>query len=157
MKYFAYGSNLNIKQMQYRCPDAVKLHPFTLENYQLVFRHYADIIPVAGQSVTGGLWEISEADERYLDRYEGYPTFYEKYYVDDMMFYRMCETGRELVLPSPAYLASLLEGMNDFGLSIADLNNNLGKPYTLIRETEEPLQQAMKMIAAAQEHLEATY
>jgi len=141
--------------MQYRCPDAVKLCPFTLENYQLVFRYYADIIPVTGQSVTGGLWEISEADERQLDLYEGYPTFYEKYYVDNIMFYRMCEPGRDFELPSPLYLASLLEGMNDFGLSIEDLNNNLGQPYATILTTEEPLQQAIEMIAAAQEHSEA--
>ena len=139
--------------MRYRCPDAVQLHPFTLENYQLVFRYYADIIPVAGQSVTGGLWEISEADEGHLDLYEGYPTFYEKYYVDDIMFYRMCETGRDFELPTPGYLAALLEGMDDFGLSIADLNNNLGKPHAIITENEEPLQQAMKTIAAAQAHL----
>ena len=129
MKYFAYGSNLNITQMQDRCPDAVKLQPFTLENYQLVFRYYADIIPVAGQSVTGGLWEISKADEKYLDLYEGYPTLYEKYHVAGIMFYRMCEPGPAFAPPSSGYLNDLLQGMNDFGLSLEDLNNNLGKPY----------------------------
>lgn len=31
--YFAYGSNINLKQMAYRCPDAHMVCPVILENY----------------------------------------------------------------------------------------------------------------------------
>ena len=36
--YFAYGSNINLEQMDYRCPDATVIGPVTLENYELLFR-----------------------------------------------------------------------------------------------------------------------
>lgn len=36
--YFAYGSNINLYQMDYRCPDATVVGPVALENYELLFR-----------------------------------------------------------------------------------------------------------------------
>ena len=151
MKYFAYGSNLNMEHMQWRCPNAVSLGAYTLHGYQLVFRHYADIIPVDDNSVKGGLWEISETDEAALDRYEGYPSLYEKYYEDDIMFYRMLDNAYDLALPTSGYLEDMLEGMENFGLSpIEDLNNNLGEPAAQELATEgDLLQHAMRLIADA--------
>lgn len=151
MKYFAYGSNLNIKQMQWRCPTAVPLGAFTLQGYQLVFRFYADIIPVSGKSVKGGLWEISEDDENALDRYEGYPSLYGKYYEGDIMFYRMRDDAYDLEMPALGYLEGMIEGMENFGFSpLEDLNNNLGNSPTqdLAREGDL-LQHAMRLIADA--------
>ncbi len=151
MKYFAYGSNLNIKQMQWRCPNAVPLGAYTLQGYQLVFRVYADIIPVTNKSVKGGLWEISEKDEKSLDRYEGYPTLYKKYYERDIMFYRMINDVRDLELPSLGYLEGLLEGMENFGFSpLEDLNTNLGNPPTQnLAKDGDLLQHAIRLIADA--------
>ena len=149
MKYFAYGSNLNIKQMQWRCPTAVPLGAFTLQGYQLVFRIYADIIPASEQSVKGGLWEISEKDEKALDRYEGYPTLYEKYFQGDIMFYRMLDDAYDLQMPALGYLEGMLEGMENFGFSpLEDLNNNLGNSpiQDLVREGDL-LQHVMRLIA----------
>jgi gamma-glutamylcyclotransferase (GGCT)/AIG2-like uncharacterized protein YtfP len=151
MKYFAYGSNLNIKQMQWRCLNAVPLGAYTLQGYQLVFRVYADIIPVTNKSVKGGLWEISEKDEKSLDRYEGYPTVYKKYYERDIMFYRMINNVRDLELPSSGYLEGMLEGMENFGFSpLEDLNTNLGNPPTqnLVKDGDL-LQHAIRLIADA--------
>ena len=78
--YFAYGSNINLDQMAYRCPDAFVVGPVTLENYELLFRRggFATIAPKEGESVTGLLWSITPGCERSLDRYEGYPRFYDK-------------------------------------------------------------------------------
>ena len=151
MKYFAYGSNLNIKQMQWRCPNAVPLGAYTLQGYQLVFRFYADIIPAANKSVKGGLWEISEKDEKSLDRFEGYPTLYEKYYEQDIMFYRMINNVRDLELPSLGYLEGMLEGMENFGFSpLEDLNTNLRNPPTQnIVKDGDLLQHAIRLIADA--------
>ena len=36
--YFAYGSNINLNQMRYRCPDASVYGQAVLDNYDLRFR-----------------------------------------------------------------------------------------------------------------------
>ena len=36
--YFAYGSNINLDQMRYRCPDASVYGQAVLDNYDLRFR-----------------------------------------------------------------------------------------------------------------------
>ena len=151
MKYFAYGSNLNIRHMQWRCQNAVPLGAYTLQGYQLIFRYYADLIPAQDNSVKGGLWEISEEDERLLDRYEGYPSLYEKYYDGDIMFYRMLDNARGIELPGLGYLEGMLEGMENFGLSpLEDLNNNLGEqPIQGLAREGDLLQHAMRFIADA--------
>ena len=86
MLYFAYGSNLNHDQMHRRCGDSEYIKNFILEGYKLSFcavsGNYgvANIIKKSGSKVPGGIWEISEIDEKALDRYEGYPTLYTKDY-----------------------------------------------------------------------------
>ena len=72
--YFAYGSNINLNQMEYRCPDASVVGPVTLENYELLFRRggFATIAPKEGETVQGLLWNLTPECERSLDRYEGY-------------------------------------------------------------------------------------
>ena len=81
--YFAYGSNMNDEQMAFRCPDAEAVGTVRLEGYRLAFcgkggRGVATILPEAGSHVDGVLWHISAADEKSLDRYEGYPFLYTK-------------------------------------------------------------------------------
>ena len=36
--YFAYGSNMNLGQMRFRCPDAEVVGNVRLEDYRLAFR-----------------------------------------------------------------------------------------------------------------------
>ena len=82
--YFAYGSNINLEQMEYRCPAAKAVGPVILENYELLFRGNAKGSGVAtiaskeGSQVHGLLWRITPACEQSLDFYEGYPRLYEK-------------------------------------------------------------------------------
>ena len=99
MLYFAYGSNLNHERMQIRCRDSKYIKNFILEGYKLSFcavsRSYgvANIIKKSGSKVPGGIWKISESDEKELDIYEGYPTLYTKDYFnlngEKIMFYIM--------------------------------------------------------------------
>ena len=55
--YFAYGSNINLDQMAYRCPAAQVVGPVVLEGYELLFRGNASgngvatIKPKEGQQV----------------------------------------------------------------------------------------------------------
>ena len=119
--YFAYGSNINLDQMAYRCPDASVVGPVTLENYELLFRRggFATIAPKEGEMVTGLLWSITPGCERSLDRYEGYPRFYDKRKVTvrdsegrslSVMAYIMDERFREPILPTDSYYNGILEG-----------------------------------------------
>ena len=78
--YFAYGSNINLNQMRYRCPDATVYGQAVLDNYDLRFRGsgVATVEPKEGACVYGLLWELTDKCEASLDRYEGYPRLYIK-------------------------------------------------------------------------------
>ena len=130
--YFAYGSNINLGQMEYRCPDACVVGPAALENYELLFRRggCATIMPCEGGKVHGLLWSLSPECERSLDRYEGYPRFYDKQMVTvrdglgrelSVMAYVMDERFREPMLPTNAYYNGILEGYRQNGLPVTAL------------------------------------
>ena len=130
--YFAYGSNINLEQMDYRCPDATVIGPVTLENYELLFRRggFATIAPCEGGKVHGLLWSITPECERSLDRYEGYPRFYDKRMVTvrdgegrslSVMAYIMDERFREPMLPTTTYYNGILEGYRQNGLPVTVL------------------------------------
>ena len=77
-KYIAYGSNLSVRQMTHRCPDARIIGMAAIQDWKLVFRTHATIEPTAGRVVPVLIWEISDRDEKNLDLYEGCPTYYYK-------------------------------------------------------------------------------
>lgn len=127
--YVAYGSNLNKYQMSHRCPNAVPFTTGVLEDYELLFKgsktgSYATVEPCKGAFVPVALWTISESDERSLDRYEGFPTFYYKKDVTvrtangnvKAMVYIMHE-DRPLGIPTEYYVDVCLEGYDDFDLN----------------------------------------
>ena len=81
--YVAYGSNLNLEQMEWRCPYAKVLGNAELRDYQLLFRggnggSVATVEPKKDSSVPVLLWDITPRDEEALDRYEGWPHLYRK-------------------------------------------------------------------------------
>ena len=71
--YFAYGSNMDMKQMLERCPNAEFLGPAVLPNYRFALDEegLATVVPCEGKEVQGVIWRINEEDERTLDLYEG--------------------------------------------------------------------------------------
>ncbi|HHT9106877.1 MAG TPA: gamma-glutamylcyclotransferase family protein [Candidatus Wujingus californicus] len=71
--YFAYGSNLWLKQMKERCPDYRVIGKGILKGYRLIVssRGYANIIKSESDEVHGTVYEISDSDERSLDIKEG--------------------------------------------------------------------------------------
>ncbi len=81
MKYFAYGMNTNLEQMERRCPTAICLGPACIEDYELVFRTHADIAESPGSICYGVLWDITKADLQALDMLEGYPYYYTRFRV----------------------------------------------------------------------------
>ena len=81
--YIAYGSNLKVQQMRWRCPGARIIGTAELQDYRLLFKgsktgSYLTVEPEKGCTVPVAVWEVTEQDELALDRYEGYPSFYYK-------------------------------------------------------------------------------
>ncbi len=76
--YIAYGSNLSVEQMAFRCPDAKAVGSGFLHGWRLLFKGCATIEPDPERDVPVLIWEISEQDEENLDWYEGFPDFYYK-------------------------------------------------------------------------------
>lgn len=76
--YVAYGSNMSVEQMKFRCPNAVLVGTGILKGWSLVFQYHATIEESAGGTVPVVVWEITKADENKLDRYEGFPSYYLK-------------------------------------------------------------------------------
>ncbi len=120
--YLAYGSNLNLQQMAFRCPTAKIVATTYLEHYKLTFRGYngsavATVEPSENDRVPVMIWEIFDKDEENLDIYEGYPRLYRKENVTvkiggrktQVMMYVM-NPGRPLGKPSAYYYATILQG-----------------------------------------------
>ncbi len=80
MKYIAYGSNMIEEQMAHRCPGAKLIGTGYLPNHRLEFYLHATVERTRshGAKVPVAVWEITDADERSLDRYEGFPIYYIK-------------------------------------------------------------------------------
>lgn len=155
--YVAYGSNLNIRQMKYRCPTAKLYGTGVIDNYELQFKGqphgaFATIAPKDGSSVPIAVWEIQARDEMSLDRYEGYPSHYFKQNVlvqldgeevNAMVYIMNLKMG--FGLPSPHYYQTVYEGYNDCGLNTDVLNKALADSamqfYALHRpqETQQTL------------------
>ncbi len=131
--YLAYGSNMNIKQMEERCPAARLLGTAVLEDWRLMFRRrrrpVATIEPERGCRVPVVLWEITPECEESLDVYEGFPVLYVKKDVQLLfdgkqvtaMAYVMAP-GHELGVPHDDYYRTILEGYRDNGLDPAPLD-----------------------------------
>ncbi len=131
--YIAYGSNLNLPQMRVRCPNARTIGTSVIDGYQLLFKgsktgSYLTIEPKEGGKVPVVVWEVTESDEKELDRYEGYPTFYYKKTMTldvkeirtgkirrkEAFVYIMHEE-RKLGSPSRYYIRTCLDGYRAFG------------------------------------------
>tara|TARA_B100000401_G_C52271808_1_gene469305 strand:+ start:135 stop:560 length:426 start_codon:yes stop_codon:yes gene_type:complete len=124
MLYFAFGSNLNQKQMKRRCKDSKYIGCYSLRNYKLVFRNFflgggvADVQKHKNSSVLGAIYKISKKDEKKLDEYEDFPKTYIKRYFKllgkKVMFYYMPKKSKHIP-PSKRYLNLIIQGYKDCG------------------------------------------
>jgi gamma-glutamylcyclotransferase (GGCT)/AIG2-like uncharacterized protein YtfP len=127
--YFAYGMNTNVAEMNNRCPNAVSLGRCVLPNFELKFRHHADIDLVPGSAMEGVLWKITPECERALDKLEGYPYYYNKINVvleDETiaMAYIMNVKGPQ-VAPSVGYDNCLYDGYLAHDLNVDKLTAHI--------------------------------
>jgi gamma-glutamylcyclotransferase (GGCT)/AIG2-like uncharacterized protein YtfP len=133
-KYFAYGSNISLKQMTHRCPSAKTYSKGVLKEYRIIFPIWskrwgggaAGIRPEQGRQVEGVVYELSEEDLKTLDKFEA---------VDKGLYYRkeikvIVEDGSSLEAwvyittsqdssypPSKRYLDTIIEGAREHDLS----------------------------------------
>lgn len=128
MYYFAYGSNLNRKQMAERCPNSKPKFTTTLPHHKLIFagrsRKWgggtASIKPFRGEKVAGAVYEVSDRDLRALDQAEGpdYSRVNKIVFTDtgeriEVVTYVKREQSEETP-PSPEYLAAMRRGYRDW-------------------------------------------
>lgn len=148
--YFAYGSNMNLDQMEYRCPDAEVAGKAVLKDYRLVFRGnrngngVASIVPDPGKEVQGLLWKITSRCEQSLDFYEGYPRLYGKEKIKvqtktgevaNVAVYIMNEPYQsQPALPSDFYLKGILDGCRQNGLSQKNVRQAVEETKTEMEE-----------------------
>ena len=150
--YIAYGSNLNVDQMRFRCPHATPVGTGVLEDYQLLFKGHRDgrfgvltVEPHKGRQVPVGIWLVDDFDEARLDVYEGYPRLYDKEWIDlpvtlladpkhtftvTAMVYRMTP-GHHLALPTETYFDTCEQGYRDFGFDRSVLNKAWAESFTM--------------------------
>ncbi len=132
MYYFAYGSNLNRRQMSERCPDSQPKFVATLANHKLIFTGWsrkwhggtASIRSLRGDKVIGAIYEISDRDLRLLDKHEGYPAIYDRVnkmviteagdYVEAVTYIKREQS--EETHPAREYVAIIQQGYRDWGI-----------------------------------------
>ena len=133
--YLAYGSNLNIRQMAYRCLTAIPVGIAVIKDYRLKFKgsktgSYLTIEKAKGYEVPVAVWKVEDEDELHLDCYEGYPTFYYKKEIEiDFIsikrklphhakaFVYIMHEDRKLGIPTKRYIDVCLEGYKAFGFN----------------------------------------
>lgn len=148
--YLAYGSNLFIPKMRYRCKTARLVGTAVIKDYGLLFKEsktgaYLTIESKHGTDVPVAVWEVTPEHERSLDRYEGYPDYYYKKEFQVTVtgiksgkkrvrtaFAYILDESRSIGVPTKWYLQTCLAGYRRFGFNTINLMNAF---YKSVQET----------------------
>ena len=142
MKYIAYGSNMVEEQMAHRCPNARLIGMGQLPNHRLEFYLHATVerSRAHGASVPVAVWEIDADDERSLDRYEGFPTYYTKHRRKVLM-----DDGSEI--EGMVYIMNMIRPLiphTSYYNGIRDAYEKLGIGFEIKRVLEPALNRSIK-------------
>lgn len=147
MRYAAYGSNMNVKQMKQRCPGAKIVGKGTIP-YRLTFhglrRGVADIVPDKRCKTPVVIWEINDKHEKALDIYEGFPRLYVKETVPvetqgeiiEAMAYIMAPDYKVPSLPDKYYYEVIKKGYIDNGIDVNGLKKTWFRVHRTLRRKE---------------------
>ena len=134
MYYFAYGINLNKKQMAEACPQSKPKYIATLPNYKFVFTGWtrqwhggiATIKRSSGDKVLGAIYDVPDTEWGRLDKAEDCPNNFEKIKVilnneDDeaieaTTYIKKGQIQPDESKPSPEYLKIIQQGYKDWRL-----------------------------------------
>ena len=140
MLYFAYGSNLNHKQMNCTSSGNRFIKRVCLYDYKFVYDGnsnkwkgaVANIFKLADNVVWGGLYEISKSDLANLDRREGYPISYDRKELeakdDQGNIYKAItyfKIREKIGIPSSEYKKIIIDGAKDCNLPNNYVKENL--------------------------------
>lgn len=158
--YLAYGSNLDLGQMDYRCPSSVPVATAVIKDYRLMFKGsktgaYATIEPAKGYEVPVLVWLCTQRDEDSLDRYEGFPTFY---YKKTLPIENVTPLGKEFADVIDAFLekgekldagmAYIMHEEREFGVPSGHYYNVLDDGYETFGFDRAILQKGLSYTAA---------
>lgn len=136
--YFAYGSNLDARQMRSRCASAEAEARAVLPNHALAFGGFsrrwgggvATVVRTRGERVEGLLYRLPQIELVDLDRYEGCPHAYQRrsFAVTDEHGHRWraqlyLQPDERFVpwLPQPCYLRVLRRAYKRLGFDLGRL------------------------------------
>ena len=122
--YFAYGSNLCVRQMAQRCPGATNPRPAMLADHDWLIneRGVATVEPFDGSQVHGVVWQLDDHDLATLDSAEGVPVRYRR---DRLTVHTDAGPSEAWVYidhrvdpgpPRPGYLERIIDGAVHHGL-----------------------------------------
>ena len=129
--YFAYGSNMDVAQMQSRVPGATVLGTGFLSGHAFTFSGYserwsgavANVVKKARSRVFGVVYELPPFGLAKLDRFEGYPHAYQRKTatitltqggkVGVVLYYK--RDPRPLSPPNPRYVTLILAALRRHG------------------------------------------
>lgn len=150
--YLAYGSNLNVDQMAYRCPNARPVGTGAIPGYELLFKGsktgaYLTIEKAADSFVPVAVWAVTAEDEAALDRYEGCPNFYYKKELTITVretvggklrgvkaFVYIMHEDRAPALPRGEYVNTCARGYQAFNFNPEALRRAIARTKELINE-----------------------
>lgn len=134
--YFAYGSNMNQTRIEQRIGEVVRLGKHVIFGYKLAFncgyedKRFCNIIATGNNDdfVEGVVYELSTAQLRALDRFEGAPRWYtrfsHKYNKKDLYVY-MCINPLykpyKDTLVADDYLKHIIKGCNQNKISLGSV------------------------------------
>lgn len=142
--YIAYGSNINLEQMAYRCPHSRVVGTSEIKDFELEFRGVATIVPNKGATVPVLIWELDERDLPTLNKYEGWPRHYRQEKMPfelngqsyEGMAYLM--NRGKITPPSQQYYNTILQGYRENGLDESYLQKALENSLQMDLAEEEP-------------------
>lgn len=129
--YIAYGSNINLEQMAYRCPHSKVVGTSEIKDFELEFRGVATIVPKENMKVPVLIWALDERDLPVLNKYEGFPSFYRQekmpFEMDGKSYEGMAYLMNHGTIspPSPQYYNTILQGYRENGLDESYLETAL--------------------------------
>lgn len=135
--YIAYGSNINLEQMAFRCSHSKVVGTSEIKDFELEFRGVATIVPNKGAAVPVLIWKLDERDLPTLNQYEGWPRLYRQekmeFELNGKTFERMAYLMNygKITPPSQEYYNTILQGYRENALDESFLQKALENSFQM--------------------------
>ena len=135
--YIAYGSNINLEQMAFRCSHSKVVGTSEIKDFELEFRGVATIVPNKGAAVPVLIWKLDERDLPTLNQSEGWPRLYRQekmeFELNGKTFERMAYLMNygKITPPSQEYYNTILQGYRENALDESFLQKALENSFQM--------------------------